>query len=460
MSAKLRDEAPVLHLPRAAVSLHFVASAPENAAYPDCPVFRSMELDLLSYRYQVALPFGSRCENRRPIPLEIIFPAQFAYHSEGRTMQLRCSQPRRRAAALISSTTFFRAGIRVWHLTLVPAEGTTFSEFDLIKLIHLYDGRTERTEMARQVRFRCPHGSEVPVAGLLAKLATDPSPDARLMAGTVEICTGGTDAGGISHGDLLAAVRCARQEGGQQDHARLVEWMQQGAVPARTLMAYCGIVTGIFDFDEVDPGEVLDTLEPTFADATAMLRIHRCTLVCIADEDRALAECWRTIGISPYLIIPHAVLLYNERLVDEAEEQIEAVTDRSSSLRELEPARTLAERNLNRLYLQNVFNYLTERTLFERGSEGRGSADKLAATRNKLAELEARINTQWEKRRDLGQLAITVLLALLSLLQIKDVYFDIVAGAMPPGWRWASLGLTAAAMTLLMVLLWGHRPSR
>jgi GNAT superfamily N-acetyltransferase len=458
--SNLRDEDPVLQLARAAVSLHFVDTFSGTATYPDCPVFRSMELDLLSYRYQVAPPFGSRCENPEPIPVEIIFPDEFDYHSEGRTMRLRCSQPLRSVVALLSSTTFFQSGIRVWHLTLAPAEGTTFSEFDIIKLIHLYDGRTEKTEMARKVRFRCRDGSEVPIVDLLTKLAPGPFPVARLKAGTVEICTGTADAAGISHSDLLEAVRSARQEDGQKAHARVATWMQNGDIPGRTLMAYCGIVTGIFDFEEVDTGEVLDTLEPTFADAGTMLRIHRCTLVCMTDDDRAMEECRRTIGISPYLIIPHAVLLHNEQLVDEAEGRIDSVTECPSPLRELEKARTLAERNLNRIYLQNVFNYVTERTLFERGSEGRGSVDKLASTRNKLSELEARVKAQWEKQRDRGQMAITILLALLSLMQVKEAYFDLVSCIIPIEWRWASLCFVAACMALLIRWVWGRRPNR
>ncbi|RJQ09808.1 MAG: hypothetical protein C4551_03380 [Bacillota bacterium] len=85
-------------------------------------------------------------------------------------------------------------------------------------------------------------------------------------------------------------------------------------------------MTGIFDFDQIDLEEAVDTLIPTFADATAFLRNHRCTLTCIAEEDRSMDECWEEVGISPYLLIPHAALLHNEAISEVANEVMDRAT--------------------------------------------------------------------------------------------------------------------------------------
>jgi len=154
---------PTLNIAMAAVCLHFVenpAPSPSPFVYPSGSVFQSMELDLLAYRFQDPPPFGSSIEQvpaphsrqRRPILIE--YPKQFTYHSEGRAEQLRIQAPLRRADLLVSSTRFAACGRRIWHLVITPRKGETFSEYDLIMLIHLYDGRTERTGLHERIRFR------------------------------------------------------------------------------------------------------------------------------------------------------------------------------------------------------------------------------------------------------------------------------------------------------------------
>src|SRR5687768_4592417 len=135
-ASSVRVEAPVLSLATAAVCLHYVeeealASA-EARAYPNCPVMRSIELDLLSYRFQLDPPMGSRCESHARIPAQIVFPERLEYQSEGRRVELVCPEPRRAAEIVISSTTFLRSGVRVWHVAIASPKDGCFNEFDLI----------------------------------------------------------------------------------------------------------------------------------------------------------------------------------------------------------------------------------------------------------------------------------------------------------------------------------------
>ncbi|HSP41741.1 MAG TPA: GNAT family N-acetyltransferase [Luteolibacter sp.] len=477
---RTKREKPTLTLPRASVCLHFVeeigtvSNLGQSCEPPDCPVISSMELDLLSYRYQTDRPFFTRCESNGRIPLTIVFPAEFTYQSEGRTTTLTCPSPIRRAEACLNSTTFPLSGLRIWHLVLtpsqnedMPAEERAFNEYDIIKLIHLYDGRSEHTGLLDKIGFEgigsAPGGppserGTVDVHELLAELkrrgslsqdnGTFPGKgdSLHLTAGTVQIEVGWNISENATLASLFEAVCEARQPDGEAEVAKLKDWLKAGGREAAMLMACCGIVTGIFDFEEIDEEEVLDTLEPTFADAGTLLRIHRCTLVSMTESDRALRECWSRVGISPYLIIPHALLLHNEKVVDLANSATDSGL-RSLRLAEMEGGARRASECLDRLHLPNVFNYVTERTLYERGNAGRGSMEKFTATRLRLQELQAQIELAWQHRRDRGQMFIAIILIPLSLIQLKTPIAEFWHHHAPPA-------LINFNVWVLMTLIW------
>ena len=473
---------PTLSLSRAAVCLHFVEGPEKESAadfsYPDHSVFGSMELDLLAYRFQDPAPFGSDTQapaavtqrrhpahNRQPILIE--YPPSFDYHSEGRAPTLRVPQPLRRAELLISSTRFAACGRRIWHLVITPREGETFSEYDLIMLIHLYDGRTERTGLHQKIRFRL--GDDDAAGCLVADLPrrlglplhAGDAPD--LKCGTLQLLTGDDDDagapaanGGEPRKDLFNTLRGAREPDGQDDAQQIKTWMRTDCLQQRQIMAYCGIVTGIFDFEKIDDEEALDTLEPTFAASSSFLRIHRRTLINIADDDRGMRECWDTIGISPYLILPHATLIYNEALVDSAERGIAAaLAARKPRLGGLEDAYFDADMHLNALYLPNVFNYVTERSLFDAGSECRASNARRSAVQAKLDQLKSQIDIAREHQRKGGETIIQMLLAIISLLQVKSVIAEMFGWEQNHPSVW--LALTIGILLLTAAVWWSYR---
>ncbi|HEY9197783.1 MAG TPA: hypothetical protein VIR60_00365, partial [Gammaproteobacteria bacterium] len=398
-------------------------------------------------------------------PIVIDFPAEFVYHSEGRAPRLVCPQPHRKADLLVSSTRFLACGTRIWHLVITPRPGETFNEYDLIKLIHLYDGRTERTGLKDSIRFRFGDtGTErIPAADLPRRLGLPLQPDAvpELKCGTLELLIGIHGESGEAAGenpclDVFDTLRRAREPDGAAAGRQLKTWMERDCRERRIIMAYCGIVTGIFDFDKIDDEEVLDTLEPTFAASSAFLRIHRRSLISIADDDRSMRECWNSVGISPYLILPHAALLYNETLVDSAECRLDAaLNDPDAKLAALESAHIDADRHLNTLYLPNVFNYITERSLFEAGGECRGSNARRSAVLAKLDQLKGHIDIVRERERNRGQVVIQVLLAVISVLQIKGIIAEIF------DWQKQNPGVWLALSIVMLILVgavwWSYR---
>jgi hypothetical protein len=454
-----RAEEPALRLEDTALALHVVLPLPESdpaqpLGYPDCPDFRSMELDLLAYAFQTDPPFGSQCERHEPIPVVVRFPPTVQYHSEGRTMWLECAEPSRRASLRLSSTTFRDSRIQVWHFVFQPADGDRFTEFDLVKMIHLYDGRTEATALRDQVRFDLdlPKNREgkptqdLTLSQLLALLAGSPAATAA-RAGTVQILAGG------DLDSILGTVRKAREPDGAEEARRLKGWIRTRSREAAALQACCGIVTGIFDFDQLDDEEILDTLEPTF-ECSHLIRLHRCTLVSLSADDRAMTECRESIGISPYLLIPHAVLLNNEALVDRAEAAVASVlgtTRRRLPLGRLESARAVAEESLRRDMLPNVFNYVTERRLFAKGWESRGAEDRRHRAARRLDELRSVIESRWVRRRENGQTAVTALLALISVLQLQGIVEEGTPRGWPAAADWGILAILSAGILALVV---------
>jgi hypothetical protein len=222
------------------------------------------------------------------------------------------------------------------------------------------------------------------------------------------------------------------------------------------------VVTGIFDFEEIDLAEAEDTLTATLERDDAFTRIHRRTLFHVTEADRALEATAGTVGISPYLLVPHAVIVLNEDLLREAGARAaEVLGDGKVRLPELETARELVDRNLKGLWLPNVFHYDTERELYRLGLSGRGADDQRDALKLRLEEIDSRLEDAWQHRRDMSQMIIAVLLAMVSLVQIYqpvvdtiDLFADDSPEASAALWR----GLKFAAFTFgfaaLMVLLW------
>lgn len=467
-------ENPVLSMAEVAVCLHFVSNCPvppeKTLPYPNCPVFQSMELDLLSYGYQSQNQIGSQCESSGSAAVEIRFPEYVEYHSEGRHMLLLPRRGSCRVRVIVSSTHFLVSGVRVWHVVLTPDEGEIFSEYDVIKLIHLYDGRAENTGLADKIQFRVQSKNgirEAKVHKLLGTLLNQDGQELYPKAGTIQIVGEGVGRNESYLGEILESVRTDRTSTEQQEEQKkkkISEWISRDTEQGKVMKALCGIVTGIFDFAEVDNEEVLDTLEPTCSGPGSLIRIHRGTLVSITAEDRAMAEVRNSIGISPYLLLPHAVLLHNETLIEDSDAGMtEAVSKKRPNLKKLEDAVLRAERNLNRFYLPNVFNYFTERALFDRGTEGRGTGERLNAVRNKLLELDTKITAEWEQRHHRGQKRIAALMALFTVIGSKEILTDItemvVQPPIPEWYVWAELGfLTTLVVSLYFI--WGVKRFR
>jgi hypothetical protein len=472
-----------------AVALHFVERIPDgqmqkDPAQADRPtVFTSMELDLLAYQFQRGCPpiksglpreeTGlSKSASRR---LFIRIPETFNYYSEGREESISISPNLIEAQVRLSWSDFGASKLRVWHCVITPAEGKHFDEYAILALIHLYDGRAESTGLKRKIEFRLDndHAASITGADNLVEIlkpkylkVSTAGKDQLLMerdfvAGTIQIAPKALGGPFQLNLEKVWKARIDKKAGEGKGAFEELEKMygeQNMSEAWKQLLAFAGIVVGIFDFKEVDLEEMLDTLAPTFSDEHIFLQMNRCSLIAFTPADRVIQDpnVSAQIGISPYLLFPHAAIIHNETLVHLAEAGLDSIHEQiqtawrdprlfvlmarltrflsgkrkleresgakqkmtgrslnvgSSSLQELELELEKATRSLGELQLPNIFNYVTERTLFDKGMEMRGSLDKRKAVEAKRVDTKEQIELLWKLRNEWSQIWVAAILA-------------------------------------------------
>ncbi|WP_146221024.1 hypothetical protein [Mycolicibacterium moriokaense] len=199
----------------------------------------------------------------------------------------------------------------------------------------------------------------------------------------------------------------------------------------RQLVAVGGLVQGLLDFDRIDSNELADVFEGFAEDhrciyvkGLSVTGFHKGTLLKISagttdagvkhesgsdsltsDSDDRTSP----VRLDPYLLVPHALLLLNDELLrrsGQCSDDLAGVRGtiwrdrlRDPDLRIKNTQELVNEQRklLSQLSL-NVFNYVSERTLFSAGQEIRGFDDRTREMHQRLSEdsqqLEARLNRQ------------------------------------------------------------------
>jgi hypothetical protein len=391
-----------------------------------CPVFHSFEIDILSYRFQDRPPIASVCGWEEQQYISIEFPKEIVYVAEGKQYTKCFQNAVLDARVALTYSRFPETGIRIWHLTLMPCDGAVFSEFDFIRLIGLYYSEQERTRLLEQTRFRRKDKGEdreeaswLSFEAFLYALSEEQILAGRPVGGTIEwIPSESGDS--VPWNAVLSALYGAAND--DQEAFRTLEDLYGRYEEA--LDACCGVVTGHFDYAQMSFAEMQDTLTPSSSAGSYAVWMHRSVLTNIDLQDEMLDRLRSSIGISPYLILPHAVMLHNEFVIDQADEiaenALDARTSRKRTFKGLIEDRRMIEHVLRRYYVPNVFHYELERELYEIGSQNRGSLEKKQGVELKLESLNSLI-------RDKSDRAITIFLGLFglgSVLSIVDFFLQ------------------------------------
>ena len=386
----------------------------------------SFEEDMFAYAYPDQPPFSTRTVE---VPDEWAlvsaeFPAELTFASEGRQVSLRCADLDRDADGVVlarrtrrfllraSRTDFRRSGTSVLHLVLGPDPGdpqaSTLNEYDLIKLMKLWqpgEGLShDGTDLSGEpfVRFRAG-GRELTLSELAVKVfgeGSTPVTTEQPRAGTVQVLH-----------------ECCRKKAEKNLCDEIDELLEsEGAVqPTDRVKAVGGLVQGLLDFAEVDGDELADVFREVEREDELVRAFHKGTLIVVSASDRAFdAESVRVrVGLSPYLLVPHAVLLHNEWWLRDSVSSLDEVRrGHLLRLRTLEAARAHVASTLSQRLVPNVFNYSDERTLYERGRRARGLPRRQRSVEGRLAAITAEIRSGHERIRS-GAAQVVAVIALV-----------------------------------------------
>jgi hypothetical protein len=463
-----------LRFKRFGIVLHFVRqlSEPDVAETRSERLnpFQSFEEDLLSHHYRPGFGHAAdddvRFENRllhekERLAVEYRVRDGIPFQSEGelKTLDLPPPDPegwRRRRLRILASRTLFPASrYVVYHLALVPAQGTAIDEYDVIVLSKLWQGG-ESWPAADGIRFDLDGGpQDLDVRALAAHLfapGEDELGDGWLpRAGTVQLITDPLP--GMDWPPIWSAVLVLIDEEEDDEEDALVERIDRGDPVGRQLRALGGIVQGILDFESVDAWELADVFKGPTVDSTSLVGIHKGTLLCVMESDRSYDAVAGRIGVSPYLLFPQTVLLHNEVVLDEIANiagTVERTDRKRDDIAELSDCLKRLRRQLE-WYLPNVFHYPSERALFETGERTRSLAERRQSLAARADEIDARWKLAVEKRRSLSETVRNVLLGVLSIvttIQFTEGTFQgvvAICGSAAlivlylqsnPAWRW------------------------
>lgn len=461
---------------RVAVCLHFITS---DDSYNDCPTgndpyFTSYETDLLSYQFQQYKQFSSYLLQTN-IKAQIIMPDTLTYITEGREMTLITQQKNINVKISLSRTVFNESKISVWHLVFTPDE-CEFTEFTIIALIHLYDGRSEQTNSIKFIRFRVENEEKTlqEFFKTLSKRKYDEkttfekqNQECTPVAGTIQIITSDQTVSRFQISRLLKFASEYRSLNGNLDKEQALirnDLDNPYSTVSRQIQSICGIITGIFDFDEIDTEEILDTLAPTFSDNDTYIKINRGTFIFISPDDRVANACIDNIDISPYLLLPHSIILHNEHMVTEARILVAGI-DNNDSLATLQQCHTVIYRNIYSLIIPNIFNYITEQTLYEEGLKIRGFNQILEMTKTKYTEVSKLLDKRWKQRNDTSDKYSTILLAAISIMQITDPINKLIGHVLhidankSANLEYITPSILLFAIIIIINKIWNHRES-
>ncbi|HQS99660.1 MAG: hypothetical protein B7Y26_10655 [Hydrogenophilales bacterium 16-64-46] len=551
-----------LKLQRAVVALQFTQTGGVPDAVKTCPAeeaycrhCHSYEKDLLSHAFRNPPPVRTYCvscgwhscalDEGYALRAILHLPRRLRFQSEGTLYELHRRVPADPELDSLDVTLsfsrhdFVQSGRSVLNMVVhIDLSGTTktFGEYELLCLSKLWcaadesetwviEGQDEGVwfqigrERLRpeQISARYFGESGVRPAGGCVQLAfADDGTDSASPP-----CAIDEDGVAVTACDLIDALNAIQAEDAKTPEARMV--------PA--LKAVGCLLQNIFDIENVDLNELDDMLDGISTSRSAVTAIHRNTLFALTVGDRLFDDVEHTIGMSPYLLLPQAVLLHNEAVLFEARallREIDRVADlltqpaardairqrlvdavcadslddlpggpdrlirsvvrrlwtrhrtrRTTSrpaphavkafIAELDRAildglnahaRVQVSALLDRDMLGNIFQYVSERWIFDEGHRDRGLDSLAGVLRKRLEDLSTAIESAEGRHGDWLNSNYTVIALVFTLYQV--IPFESAIRLLPGTTGDDGLNplgvvaLVAAGLALVMPFLW-HR---
>lgn len=451
-------EKPQIRLKKAAVCVQFtVVDDNTNSGSTLCPAFYSYETDLLSAHFQKRRPFESKFnEHLAVMEINIHYPEQYVYLSEGK-QHLRYSERQTIPARLhINKTKALNGNTATYSIVISTAKEADFSELECIKLLNFFGSKQENVRMIDEIQWSTTTIAKCSFLKFMTTLlGIDSQTQIEISSGILQ-----TDTAHINFVDqdiqfdwsdfyLNLKRYHENHELAEQQYERTY---YNDAVFQAVNNIFCGFALGIFDFERMDFDEVTDTLIPRKANENYLLLLNRGILLCACHDDDMFAATLDSIGMSPYLLIPNMVLVNNEFTLSRIDYAIEKLYGSKNkrgqiALTDLRNVREEIDHWLHDNYLPNVFQYPSEKDLYEFGTNHRGLLIYKANLENNIQTLDDLKDELIANRQENSDLMMTLILTLLSGVQFQEMFQSFVNGDFILSWMWTiffSLTLTGA----------------
>jgi hypothetical protein len=191
------------------------------------------------------------------------------------------------------------------------------------------------------------------------------------------------------------------------------------------LEAFGGMLQSLLDFDRIDWWELCDALQPIDHAEGYVLYLHKGVLLNLAESDRAASveQSRAYVGINPYLLAAHTVLLHNDQVLRLARAERRALPPdvhaeelRGRDLDLWREGYQVLDVGLYSHFLPNVFNYPTEQTIYERGHQELGLTVEHEALGRQFEHVGRRIEATQAYRLGRAQLHIGVWALIVAIL--------------------------------------------
>lgn len=419
-----RIESNSYQLKYATIASHFFIDPDPNFLEADSKdhIFNSYECDLMKY--------GLQDYEKRPIVTHhfkllegvlLRLPREYQYESEGRFFFYKKwdNEP---VKVDISFNWSYHRAFEKYLATIVisPSGDSYFTEIDILKIISLlgFGSKQESAIMCEPLLISLSGNKQGLIEMTFAQLV-----QTVFKLNTLPILT----ETGITDIDL---------QGTNIDFQGLVKGINSRELPETTWnKTLCGLILGIFDFLRMNEGEITDTLKPIIIGESYLLQICRGNLVFLRSDTSD--ERIDKILISAYLIIPSAVLAFNELVITQNMELLRSLKDvnyrikkRRIFVTDFDRYSFLAndvkkiETSLDESYIRDIFQYESEQRIIQFGSVERGLSDSYIKLKDSIVIQKNRSAEYLDKytgRIDTLQNIILLMLAILQVATIKSI---------------------------------------
>lgn len=445
MAAIKTPESNLYAFSKASVTWHFIEENPENlqtAGETEMNYLASFEADMLNFRNQRKTEkdfISTFIGNSRAT---VNFPVEYTYCSEGIVHRKITNSERYKIEVKLSvNKTFVTSSkITLWHLSISPVAGSTFSENDLIKLAHNFGSIQEGTTSSRLFDIKVSkEEKDSDISEIVKRLFEIQNP----LTTPITLAQSGIIQ--IDPVDIFEK---------KEDWVSFINMMLAKKIPDEDLelnkfsKTLCGIILGIFDFERMNEDEIFDTIQPIVTKNASFVVLCRGTLFKLTYNEEICDAINNHIIVDPYLLIPDMVLIHNAFILNNALNKIDKIllpkkandislwnkfigvrlpcfkTDDEHKLVVLEKSQKEIRNALSFDIIYDVFQYPSEREIIKTGEIQRGIESLNNEITQRLNDLSELILVKRGNKTINSDASVAAFLAFITLLQFIEAFLD------------------------------------